>query len=126
MHTFTKKNEVFTHSSGAKVLGSTGECVLLLRRYYHRTADDRDGLTFKRWPAKKGEILLLNSSELRAVQGRQANDFVLMPINAPPLREKHGRAKKGAHTEEVVYGPNQRWALDAEIDRDTRDVCEGT
>ena len=101
-------------------------CVLLLRRYYHRTADDRDGLTFTRWEAKKGEILLINASELRAVRGRQANDFMLTPINAPLLREKHGRAKKGARTQEVVYGPKQRWALDPEIDRSTRDVCEGT
>ena len=63
---------------------------------------------------------------MRAVQGRQANDFVLAPINAPPMREKYGRAKKGARTDEVVYGPKQRWALDPEIDADTRRVCEGT
>jgi len=109
-----------------EVRGSPGEHVLLLRRYYHRTVEDRDGLTFRRWEAKKGEILAINSSELRAVSGHQANDFVLAPINAPTMREKYGRAKKGARTDEVVHGPKQRWALDPEIDADTRTVCEGT
>ena len=84
-----------------------------------------NGLTFKRWE-KKGEILVVNSSELRAVQGRQANDFVLHPINPPKLREKHGRAKKGAVVREVAYALNQKWHLDSEVDRDTREVCEGT
>lgn len=38
LHEFTRKNEVFTLSTGAQVRGSIGESVLLLRRYYHRTA----------------------------------------------------------------------------------------
>ena len=58
------------------------------------------------------------------MSGHQANDFVLAPINAPPMREKYGRAKKGVRTDEVVYAPKQRWALDPEIDADTRRVCE--
>ena len=44
-----------------------------------------EGLTFKQWQAKKGEILVVNSSELRAVQGHQKNDFVLCLINPPKL-----------------------------------------
>jgi hypothetical protein len=125
LHTFTKKNEYFTLSNGVKMRGDEGNCLLLIRRYYHRTADDRDGLTFMR-EQRGGELLAVNSSELRAVAGHQANDFVLTPINGPKLREKHGRAKKGAVVHEVAYPPKQRWALDEEVDCDTRGVCEGT
>ena len=77
-----------------------------LYRYYHRTADDAQGLTFKRWEAKKGEILVLNSSELRAVQGHQKNDFILNPINPPKQRAQTSRAAK-------VYPQNKSgpWTL---------------
>lgn len=126
LHEYTKKSEYFTLKNGDKVRGDAGDCLLLLRRYYHRAVEDTNGLTFKRWEEKKGEILVVNSSELRAVQGRQANDFVLHPINPPKLREKHGRAKKGAVVREVAYALNQKWHLVSEVDRDTREVCEGT
>ena len=106
--------------------GDAGECVLLLRRYYHRTADDAQGLTFKRWEAKKGEILVLNSSELRAVQGHQKNDFILNPINPPKQRAQKSRTAKGAKAQEVVYPAKQKWALDPEVDVDTRRVCEAS
>lgn len=68
IHTFTKKNEVFTLSDGRKMRGDAGEALLLLRRYFHRTPNDPEGLTFKQWLGKKGELLVVNSSELRAVQ----------------------------------------------------------
>ena len=97
-----------------------------LYRYYHRTADDTQGLTFKRWEAKKGEILVLNSSELRAVQGHQKNDFILNPINPPKQRAQTSRAAKGAKAQEVVYPAKQKWALDPEVDVDTRQVCEAS
>ena len=126
MHTYTNKSEYFTLKNGDKVRGGAGDCLLLLRRYYHRAVEDPNGLTFKRWEEKQGDILVVNSSELRAVQGRQANDFVLEPINPPKLREKHGRAKKGAVVREVGYASNQKWCLDIDIDRDTREVCEAT
>ena len=106
-----------------------GECAILLRRYYHRVADDRAGLTFVRWAAKKGERLIINSSELRAVEGHQANDFVLVPLNPPQLRQKLERAKKlkkKGTTTEVPYDPKQRWRLDTELDVSTRFVCEET
>ena len=48
-----------------KYRGDEGECLLLLRRYYHRVSDDPAGLTFMRWQAKQGEVLVINSSELR-------------------------------------------------------------
>ena len=85
------------------------------------------------------------STELRAVQGRQACDFELHPIclrcrpgkpcsqcktgkPAQQLREKLSRATKkqqhGARVE-VTYDQKQQWGLDAEIDRDTRKGCEG-
>ena len=126
MHTCTNKSEYFTLKNGDKVRGDAGDCLLLLRRYYHRAVEDPNGLTFKRWEEKQGDILVVNSSELRAVQGRQANDFVLVPINPPKLREKHGRAKKGAVVREVGYASNQKWCLDIDIDRDTREVCDAT
>eukprot|EP00966_Prymnesium_polylepis_P062567 1451989-Prymnesium_polylepis.1 len=103
--------------------GDAGECLLLLRRYFHRTPEDLEGLTFKQWQAKKGELLVVNSSELRAVQAHQKNDFVLRLINPPVLREKtaRGGAKKNkARPTDVEYGARQKWGLDPEIDRDTR------
>ena len=106
--------------------GDIGDHLLLIRRYFHRTAEDPTGLNFKQWQPKKGEILVVNSSELRAVEGHQANDFKLAAINPPKLRERHGRAKKGAAPKEVVYSLTQKWQLDSEIDHDTRNVCEGT
>ena len=53
IHTFTKKNESFQLSDGRKICGDEGDCLLLIRRYYHRTVDDRTGLTFKRWQPQK-------------------------------------------------------------------------
>lgn len=85
-----------------------------------------DGLTFKLWQGKKGELLVVNSSELRAVQGHQKNDFVLCLIDPPKIREKTSRNGKKESTLEVEYGPRQRWALDPDIDRDTRKVCEAS
>ena len=64
----------------------------------HRTVDDTSGLTFKPWQAKKGEVLVVNSSELRAVQGHQKNDFVLRAINPPKQREwRETWAQQEAH-----------------------------
>ena len=126
IRTFTKKNEYFTLSDGRKMRGDTGECLLLLRRYFNRTAEDANGLTFKQEQANKGEKLVVNSSELRAVQGHQKNDFVLRLINPPKLRTKTARGSKKVSTAEVEYGPRQKWGLDPDIDRDTRKVCEST
>ena len=127
IHIFTKKNEVFTLSDGRKMRGDAGECLLLLRRYYHRTPKDAQGLTFKRQEAKKGEIFVLNSSKLRAVQGHQKNDFILDPINPPVQREQKSRsAKGGAKVQELVYPASQEWALDPDVDLDTRKVCEAS
>jgi len=72
---------------------------------------------------------VINSSELRAIQGHQKNDFILRPINPPMLRQKTARGKKGAKSRpelEVEYGPRQKWGLDPDIDRDTRKVCEAS
>ena len=73
---------------------------------------------------------MINSSELRAVQGHQKKDFILRPINAPVLRQKIARGnKKGSKPSvapEVDYGPRQKWGLDPDIDRDTRKVCEAS
>ena len=141
------------HYCGAQVRGDAEECLLLLRRYYHRTAkacrrshatlshaapslaapctplfvsQDSQGLTFKRQEAKKGEIFVLNSSELRAVQGHQKNDFILNPINPPKQRKQKSRSAKGTKPQELVYPASQEWALDPEVDLDTRRVCEAS
>lgn len=128
LHTFTRKNEYFELSDGSKVRGDAGEHVLLLCRYFHRTVEDSEGLTFKQWQAKKGEVLAVNSSEVRAVQGHQKNDFQLQLINPPKQRQNSSRDKKKASAPqtEIVYSPHQKWGLDPDIDRDTRKVCEST
>ena len=126
LHTFTKKNEYFELSDGNKIRGDPGECVLLLQRYFRRTVEDTEGLTFKQELATKGEVLAVNSSELRAVQGHQKNDFVLRLIRPPKLRQKISREKKKESAAEVVFDARQKWGLDPDIDKDTRKVCEST
>ena len=105
-----------------------GECAILLSCYYHRVADDREGLTFVRWMGqKRGEILVVNSGELRAVQGRQACDFILTPPKLPkPLRQQQARAKKQKQTEPPPFDPKMRWRLDRDLDAETRRDCSGT
>ena len=103
--TFTRKNESFTLSDGRKMRGDAGDCLLLLHRYFHRTPEDLVGLTFRQWQAAKGEILVVSSSELRAVQGHQKNDFVLRPINPPKLRQKTAKKDKSEPGAVVQYGP---------------------
>ena len=76
-----------------------------------------------------GEFLVVNSREVRAIEGHQKNDFRLYPFDPPPpvLREKHGRKKKhGPSVQEVSYPAKQKWALEADRDASTRSVCEGT
>ena len=100
-----------------------------MRCYFHRTADDPEGLTFLRWPSKPSTKLVINSSELRAVQGRQACDFKLtLPQGAPQLRQQQARAKKRKRTEneEPPFDPKQRLRLERDLDCDTRRVCEAT
>ena len=93
---------------------------------------------------REGEVLVVNSTELRAVQGRQACDFLLHRIclrckpgkpcprcragkPAPQLRETLARAQKQNGASVATQDdPKQRWVLHADIDRDTRRVCEGT
>ena len=89
-------------------------------------SQDSQGLTFKRQEAKKGEIFVLNSSELRAVQGHQKNDFILNPINPPKQRAQKSRSAKGAKAQELVYPASQKWAMDPDVDIDTRRVCEAS
>jgi len=91
---------------------------------YHRTADDPEGLTFVRWQGQPGEKLVISSSELRAVQGRQECDFKLtLPQGAPQLRQQLARAKKKVAIEPAQYDPKQRWRLERDLDGDTRKVC---
>ena len=106
--------------------GDEGDCLLLLRRYYHRLGTDAQGLTFMRHEAKKNEIFVVNSCELRAVKGHQKNDFVLNPINPPKQRAQQARKSKGAMVQELVFPANQKWALDLDVDQDTRRVCEAS
>ena len=82
-----------------------------------------------RWKAKKGEVLVINSSELRAVQGHQKNDFKLTsPRNAQPERQQYARAKKNQRPDaiEPEFDYKERWRMDRECDQDTRTVCENT
>ena len=83
------------------------ECALLLRCYYHRVGDDAEGLTFVRWMGQKcGEVLVTNSSELRAVQGRQVCDFKLTPPKtSQPLRQQLARAKKQQQSGPPPFDP---------------------
>ena len=71
---------------------------------------------------------MVNSSELRAVQGRQECDFKLtLPQGAMPKCQQLARAKKkGRQTAELEFDPKQRWRLERDLDVDTRRVCEAT
>lgn len=81
IHEFRSKNEYFTLSNGEKHRGDEGDSLILIRRYFDRVADDSKGLTFVQWnqPSEK-EFSVVNSSELRAVQGWQQCDFKLTAI----------------------------------------------
>ena len=79
--------------------------------------------------AKVGtEILVINSCELRAVEGRQKNDFKLAPPQPPPeKRQQAARAKKNAkHQVEPPYDPKMRWRLARNLDVSTRIDCRDT
>ena len=69
---------------------------------------------------------MVNSSKLHAVQGHQKNDFVLNPINPPKQRAQIGRAAKGDKSPVLVFPASQKWALDEDVDHDTRQVCEAS
>lgn len=111
----------------ARLRYDAGECAILLRCYMNRTADDPEGLTFVRWKESPNEILVVNSADLRAVQGRQQCDFKLvLPKGAPQLRQQIIRGNKRHRSVATIYDPKQRWRLDRELDLDTRKLCEAT
>ena len=115
-----------------------GDCALLLRRYFHRTADDPEGLTFVTWKCTGSERLVVNSSELCAVQGRQVCDFklvapqarrqVAVPCVSLPRHTK--KQAPAAQTDPPAFDYKMRYRLDPEIDQSTRTpcprVCEAT
>ena len=71
---------------------------------------------------------MINSSELRAVQGRQECDFKLTPPKGvQQFRQQIARANKEQRVQSALqYDAKQRWRLDRDLDRDTRSVCEAT
>ena len=113
-----------------------GDMALVVKRWLHRVETDASALSFIEWdetmekaPDAPTAGMIVNSSELRTVQGHQKNDFVLQPINPPRFRAKTVRSKKKSSLDaqpQVVYPANQKWALKSEIDMDTRAVCEET
>ena len=71
--------------------------------------------------------LVINSSELRAVQGRQECDFKLTPPRgAPQLRQQLSRAKKQKAAFVSQCDPKQRLRLERELDGCTRKLCAAT
>ena len=78
---------------------------------------------------QRGEIFVINSCELRAVQGRQKNDFKLTPPQPPPqLRQQAARAKKKKSSQEAEppFDPKMRWRLARGLDLTTRIDCNDT
>ena len=86
--------------------------------------------TFKRWEAQPGEVLIINSSELRAVQGT-AMEFILrllIPQVQPLRRSPSARVRGGAQLRvavdhEIVYPPSQKWVLEKAVDAAVRRAC---
>lgn len=98
----------------------SGECALLVESYLHRTSDDPTGLTFVRWEAKPGEILIVDSShQVRAIQGRQDADFRLVRSGPSPSARHAGiSTRSGARAvNNTRYEPSLRWLLDEELDK---------
>ena len=82
-----------------------------------------------RWKGEqRSEILVINSCELRAVQGQQKNDFRLTPPQPPPqLRQQAARAKKKQSSRSEVepsFDPKMRWRLARGLDVSTRITCK--
>ena len=78
---------------------------------------------------QRGEIFVINSCELRAMQGRQKNDFKLTPPQPPPqLRQQAARAKKKQASQEAPtpFDPKMRWRLAQGLDLSTRIACNDT
>ena len=70
--------------------------------------------------------LVVNSCELRAVQGRQECDFKLtLPQPPPQLRQQLARAKNMQRPQDgaELFDPKARWRLERELDGDTRVLC---
>ena len=72
---------------------------------------------------------MVNSSELRAVEGRQECDFKLVrPRGLPQKRQQMDRKKKQKRNEQrlEIELPDlkERLKLDRELDQDTRKVIE--
>jgi hypothetical protein len=95
------------------------------------------GLTFKRWEAQPNEKLIINSSEVRAVQGTIMEFF--LRLKDPPLRPSRSGASASAGARrrpqsssgsgaglvagDILYPPTQEWILAKEADALVRSEC---
>ena len=109
-----------------------GECALSIKRWFYRTPDDPDLLTFKEWkpPAADRDSLFVTSRELRAVGVKL---IALMPrkfkqvVRRTPSARTASSELSSAHRPSLDEPPpvaNQKWKLDAEEDRMIRHRCE--
>jgi hypothetical protein len=117
---------------GARSCRATGSTSSTVASICAEGRDDAEGLTFLRYkgnPLQRGEIFVANSSQLRAVQGLQRNDFKLTPpAPLPQLRQQAMRAKK---KQADVSAPQpidwkMRFRMERDCDRRTRVDCEMT
>ena len=103
------------------------DCALLLSYHYNRVADDPEGLTFVGWAAKEGEILVVNSSEVRGVTGNPLG-LKLVEMNPPKKRKPKKKLthKKGSsQVTPPLFDPKQRLHLDQDVDAELRKSCKG-
>jgi hypothetical protein len=106
-----------------------GECALLIRHYYNRTPDDANGLTFVQWVEQAGERLIVNSTNVRAVEITLAAPDAplqsLRPVRRPPARSSSGaRLIVATAAATARDAPGQRFLLDERTDAEIRSKCE--
>jgi hypothetical protein len=110
-----------------------GECAIAIKRWFHRTPDDPDGLTFVEWKPPDSKQLFVNSSQLRGI-GFAFSPSVPRPLAKAVQRTSTRAAQFGSllsTARRAVFGKpppsaqkNQRWKLDADDDRTIRRRCE--
>jgi hypothetical protein len=116
---------------------ASGDEALVIKRWFHRSAEDASGLTFVEWDPEADADesqppvpMIVNSSELRGVgslEQSEANgvDFVLKPIRPPALAaEARGPRTRGAAVLEAEGMGEKIYWLAPHFDNKLRECCE--
>jgi hypothetical protein len=102
------------------------ECAIRVKRWLNRTADDLEGLTFVEWQEADQDVMIVNSSELRAVGFtlEQIRDQSQQPAGA--RRPSAGTRGAGARLAQQRVDPSLKYRLSSTDDAVIRARCDGS